>query len=178
MSDPQHEIVRQMRANEQRQRQTATKEVPGGIPGFTSFYDTGSFAPTLVGSGVAGTFTYTANATIVEWSRIGNRLYFNGRIAITTITVAPTLNMSINGWPYAGVSDANMAIAGIGVMIWRGIVLPANYFSVSLQFVNAGSTASLVRSGLNSALTVVQGAEIALVGGSFELRFGGEYRVA
>ena len=165
-------------ANEQRLSITESKEVPGGIPGFTSFYATGSFVPTLVGSGVAGTFTYTANATIVEWARIGNRLFFNGRIVITVITVAPTLNMTVNGWPYAGVSDTNMAIAGVGPVIWRGIVLPANYWSVALQFANGSATPSLIRSGTNNALATVQGAEIALVGGSFELRFGGEYRVA
>ena len=178
MSDPTKDMLRILQANEKRLAQTEVKEVPGAIPGFTSFYNTGSFTPTLVGSGTAGTFTYTANATIVEWSRIGNRLFFNGRIVITAITVAPVGNMTVRGWPYNGVADTNMAIAGIAPVAWTGIVLPANYWSVALQFSNGSANATVVRSGTNNALATVQGAEIALVGGTFELRFGGEYRVA
>ena len=178
MSDPNRDILRILQANEKRLAQTEVKEVPGAIPGFTSFYGTGSFTPTLVGATTPGTFTYTANATIVEWSRIGNQLFFNGRIVITAIAVAPVGTMTVNGWPYAGVSDANMAIAGITPVEWRGIALPANYWSVVLQFNNGSSTAQLARSGTNNAQAPVQGAEIALVAGSFELRFGGGYRVA
>jgi hypothetical protein len=137
----------------------------------------GSFVPTLVGSGVAGTFTYVA--TLIEWAVIGNRLFFNGRIGTTAITVAPTLNMSINGWPFPAVSDATMVIAGVGVLMWRGINLPANFWSVSLQFANGQSVATLIRSGTNNNFTQVQGAEmLGSPAGTLDLRFGGSYRVA
>lgn len=135
---------------------------------------TGSFTPTLVGSGVAGTFTYTANATLVEWTRIGNRLYYNGRIVITATTVAPTLNMSINGWPYAGVASATMAIAGGGDLAIAGITLPANYLQTHLQF-TTNATPSIIRSATAAAgLAIVQGAELAA---TMDIRFWGNYRV-
>ena len=140
---------------------------------------TGSFIPTLVGSGVAGTFTYTSPGTLVEWTQIDNRLLFNGRIVITAIAVAPTLNMTINGFPYAGVSDATMAIAGGGTMFgWRGITLPAGFTQVGLQAANGSTSLTIIRQGSNAAATIVQGAEIVLVGGVLDFRFEGQYRVA
>jgi hypothetical protein len=138
-------------------------------------YSKGSFAPTLVGAGTAGTFTYGAG-TLIEWTINGNRLRFNGRINITATAVAPVGNLSVNGWPYAGVADTNMAIAGVGSMEWRSVNLPANYWSISLQFSNGGSTAALVRSGTNNNFAVVQGGELA--GGVYDFRFSGSYRVA
>lgn len=145
---------------------------------FTPFMESGSFTPVLVGSGVAGTFTYTANATLVEWTRFGSRLFYNGRIVITAITANPTLNMTVTGWPYAGVSDANMAIAGGGDMIGnRGITFPAGYTWSSLRFVNGSSAATILRNGSGVAGATVQGAEIGLVGGSIDLQFVGSYRV-
>lgn len=138
-------------------------------------YSFGSFAPTLVGSGTAGTFTY-ATGNLVEWTVNGNRLEFNGRVVISATTVAPVGNLSINGWPYAGVADTNMAIAGVGAVEWSKINLPANYWSVVLQFANSSSSALLVRSGTNNNLAVVQGGELA--GGVYDFRFGGHYRIA
>lgn len=138
------------------------------------YRDSGSFSPTLVGSGVAGTFTY-ASGNLVEWAVIGTRLLFNGRVNISATSVAPTLNLTINGWPYAGVADANMAIAGIATVTWRSVNLPANYWTIALQFANGSTTPALVRSGTNNANAVVQGGELA--GGVYDFRFGGEYRV-
>jgi hypothetical protein len=159
------------RLTRQRIGQTEVKEVP--------LVATGSFVPTLVGSGTAGTFTYSAgNETLVEWTRIGNRLYYNGRVRITTITVAPTGNMTINGWPYAGVANASMAVAGGGaMMVWVGITLPAGYTTVACQMNNGVSTLFLVRQGSNNANGIVQGAEIVLVGGVLDFRFAGQYRI-
>ena len=136
--------------------------------------DTGSFTPTWVGVGTAGTFTYTTNATLVEWTRLGNRLFYNGRIVITAITVAPTGNLTIVGWPFAAVSDATMLIAGGGAMIAWAINIAAGYTDVSLNFVNGSSAASVVRSGDNVAIVNVLGGEL-IVG---DCRFAGQYRIA
>lgn len=135
----------------------------------------GSFAPTLVGAGTAGTFTYGAG-NLAEWTRLGNRLFFNGRVVITATTVAPVGNLTIRGWPYAGVADANMAIAGVAVVEWASVNLPANYWAVQLQFNNASSNATLVRGGTNNAIGIVAGGELA--GGVYDFRFAGQYRVA
>ena len=50
MSDPRgpRDIARRL-------EQTQVVERPGNIPGFTSFYDTGTFVPTWVGGTIAGT---------------------------------------------------------------------------------------------------------------------------
>lgn len=138
-------------------------------------YGKGNFSPTLVGAGTAGTFTY-GTGNLVEWTRRGDRLAFNGRVNITATAVAPVGNLSINGWPYAGVSDANMAIAGVGTVAWRSVNLPANYWTIALQFANGSSAPLLVRSGTNNLLAVVQGGELA--GGVYDFRFSGEYRIA
>lgn len=174
MSD-QNDMLKMLVENDRRLSKTEVKEVLGNIPGFTSFYATGSFTPTLVGAGTAGTFTYTANATLVEWTRIGNRLLFNGRITISATAVAPVGNMSINGWPFAGVTDANMAIAGVGAMGWRNVTFPAGFTALALQFSN-NTTPALIRSGSNVNVSQLQGAD--LVGGAYDFRFGGEYKVA
>lgn len=153
---------------------TKVKETPGNIPGFTSFYDFGSFVPTWVGSTIAGTFTYTANATLIEWSRIGNRLFFNGRIVITAITVAPTGNLQLAGFPYPGVSDATMAIAGGGTAFFWAANVAAGFTQVGLQAANGSTLMVVVKSGDNLAPGAVLGSEL-IVG---DWRFEGSYRVA
>jgi hypothetical protein len=137
-------------------------------------YQVDSFVPTWVGAGTAGTFTYTANACLVEWTILGNRLLYNGRIVISAISVAPTGALNIAGWPFAGVSDANMAIAGGGAMLSWAINVAAGYTDVNLNFTNGSSLAALVRSGDNVAVAGVQGGELI----TGDCRFAGQYRIA
>jgi len=135
----------------------------------------GSFAPALVGAGTAGTFTY-GNANLVEYTVIGNRLFFNGRVDISATTVAPVGNLTITGWPYAGVANASMAIAGIGSCEWRGVTFAANYLGIALQFANGSSAATLVKSGTAGVnLAALTGGELG--GGVYDFRFGGSYRI-
>ena len=42
----------------------------------------GTFAPALVGSTIAGTFTYDATNTNAEWTRDGDRIRINGRVRL------------------------------------------------------------------------------------------------
>lgn len=169
MSDPyaQRDMARRL-------EQTQVKEVPGGIPGFNSFYETGNFVPTWVGTTIAGSFTYTAASCLVEWSRIGNRVFFNGRIVISAIGVAPTGNLTLEGFPYAPVSDATMAIAGGGTLIMWALNVAAGFTDASLQAQSGLTAMRVTRSGDNVAPTLVQGGEL-IVG---DCRFEGQYRVA
>jgi hypothetical protein len=138
-------------------------------------YQEGSFTPTLVGSGTAGTFTYVANVNVVEWTRIGNRVFFNGRVQISAIGVAPVGNMTIDGWPFAAVADTNMAIAGgAGMIAWSANIV-AGYTEVAGQFANGSSAMTLIESGDNLGLATVQGGEIIATS---QFRFQGNYRVA
>lgn len=168
------DLLRRMQADDARLRQTETKEVPGGIPGFSSFYEAGSFVPSWVGSGVGGSYTYVAASCLVEWSRIGNRLYFNGRIEISAIGVAPTGNLTLAGFPYPAVADSAMLIAGGGTMIVWTLNLAAGYTQVAMQIVNAGQAMTIMRSGDNVAPSAVAGGEL-IVGNCW---FEGQYRVA
>lgn len=169
MSDPyaQRDIIRRM-------GQTQVKEVPGGITGFTSFYETGSFVPTWVGTTITGSFTYTAASCLVEWSRIGNRLLFSGRIVISAIGVAPTGSLTLAGFPYPGVADASMAIAGGGTMIFWNMNITAGYTQVELQAANGSAALTVIRTGDNVGAAAVAGGEL-IVG---DCRFEGQYRVA
>lgn len=138
------------------------------------YRDSGSFTPVWVGTGTAGTFTYTANVNLVEWTVISNTLFYRGRLSITAITVAPTLNLTITGWPYPGVSDANLNFAGGGTFTGWAINTAAGYTQVGLQFANGSSVANLVESGDNLAPANVQGGEL-IVG---SCRFAGHYQIA
>lgn len=98
MSD---DLLRRMQADDARLRQTETKETPGGIPGFSSFYASGAGVPTFAGLTGAGAYTYAAQG--LAWSRFGNIVQFSGRVGISAITVAPTGGMVILGLPYLSV---------------------------------------------------------------------------
>ena len=159
------DLLRRIRTNERQSGRAAVK--PSGI-------STGSFNATLVGSGTACTFTYTSQ--LVEWSLIGNRLFYSGRITITVITVAPVGNMTIDGWPYAGVADATMLIAGIGEIEWRTTLSTAHTQLVG-QFANGSSVLTPIKCGSGLANAALVAADIALVAGSLDFRLGGNYRV-
>lgn len=172
MSD-QNDMLKMLYENNRRLKQTETREVPGNIPGFTSFYDTGTFVPTWVGSTIAGTFTYTTNQCLFEWTRIGNRLFFSGRIVISAIAVAPTGNLQLAGWPYPGVADANMTYAGGGPATSWSFNVAAGYTDIGIQLVNGSSLALIPKNGDNLAISAVAGSEL-IVG---DCRFEGQYRV-
>lgn len=157
-------------------------ELREALKGFllpSEIYDEGTFTPSLTGAGTPGTFTYTAGVRSINWTRIGNRVLFNGRIQITAITVAPTGAMSITGFP-STITAANTtfgAPGGADFGIWT-INLPAGYTQVSGQFIDSATSFLLIRSGDNVTPTNVDGAEIALVGGVADFRFKGMYQVA
>jgi hypothetical protein len=162
--------LRQIQGDQRRIGQTEVRETP--------FYQEGTFQPSLMGAGTAGTFAYSAGARSVNWTRIGNRVKFNGRIQITAITVAPTGAMSITGFP-ATLTAANTgfgAPGGADFGFWT-LNLPAGYTQVAGQFTDGATSFLLIRSGDNVAPTNVDGTEIALVGGVADFRFKGEYQI-
>lgn len=173
MSD-QNAMLKMLYEDHKRLSRTETREVPGAIPGFTSFYDTGSFTPAYAGSVTPGTYTYNAGVTKVEWTRIGNRLFFSGRIEITAITVAPTGSMLITGFPFAGVADTTMIIAGGGTMIAWLYNVAAGYTDVNFEVLHSQSFLTLIKNGDNIAQATILAGEL-LVGGVW---FEGQYRVA
>lgn len=107
-----NDLLRILRANDDRLRQTETKEVPGGIPGFTSFYAAGVWTPAWSGTLTLGSYTYTVQQGF--YRRIGSVVNVWGRVAISAIAVAPTGVMVIFGLPFACA-----AVAGsFGAVSW------------------------------------------------------------
>ena len=161
-----------------RLEQTQVVERPGGVTGFTSFYDTGTFVPTLVGLTIAGTFTYDATETFCNWSRIGDRLLFNGRVRITAIAVAPTGALTISGFPYvAATLTTGSQPAGGATMIGWTLTTPATYYHVTGLFLEGESRLRLIRNTITALPASVLGGEFALVGGIGDFRFEGQYQV-
>lgn len=141
-------------------------------------FQTGTFQPSLTGGGTPGTFTYSAGARSVNWTRNGNRVSFNGRIQITAITAAPTGAMSITGFPatLVAASTGFGAPGGADFGFWT-LNIAAGYSQVAGQFTDGATSFLLIRSGDNVAPANVDGAEIALVGGVADFRFKGEYQI-
>ena len=172
MSDPAaaRDIARRL-------EQSQVKEVPGGITGFTSFYASGAWTPTIVGSTIAGTFTYDATNTGGTYSRIGNRVFVSGRIRITAIGVAPTGNLLIGGLPIVSTTSGRNVTGALAFAVWQGITVTGARSMLGAVVTDAVTTANLFESGSNIAINVTQGAALVLVGGVADFRFEGQYQV-
>lgn len=103
MSD--FDMIKALRQNDARLRQTEVKETPGGISGFTSFYDSGTFTPSYQGTGTAGTWAYAVQAGF--WHRIGAVLFFRLSVNVSSRSVAPTGAARIIGLPFTSIATAN-----------------------------------------------------------------------
>lgn len=163
-------VLRRLRALEARVGRTEVRESPE--------YETDSFTPTLVGLGATpGTFTYTAQGG--EYTVIGNRCFFNGRLAISAITVAPTAasGVVIQGLPFAGVAGAHLIAGGATMILWQTNLSTA-HTQIAGQLNNGSAAIALIKSGDNLGGAAVIGSDIAIVGLLVEFRFEGQYRVA
>jgi hypothetical protein len=176
MSD-QNAMLKMLYEDHKRLSRTETREVPGAIPGFTSFYDTGVFTPTFVGSTIAGTFTYDAANTGGIWSRIGNQVFVEGRVRITAIAVAPTGNLQIGGLPITSATTGRNIAGALTFGAWTGITLTGARTMLAAVIVDTVLLANLFESGSNIAVNVTQGAALVLVGGIADIRFSGNYTV-
>src|SRR5512144_1601497 len=98
------DMLRILLDNEERLKQTETKEVPGAT-GFTSFYATGTFSPIFSGSGGGG--SYTQSVSLGEWTRIGNVVHVWIRCTMNTFTSAPAGNLWITTLPFTARNTTN-----------------------------------------------------------------------
>lgn len=142
------------------------------------FMETGTWTPTLVGGGTAGTFTYDTSVTGGEYTRIGDRVVFNGRVRITVITVAPTGQLDIGGLPYTGDATNSNIAGGASFGGWTGITFTGARTQLGGDVVDTTAAIRLIESGSGLALAGVQGGALALVGGAADFRFAGSYRIA
>lgn len=136
----------------------------------------GNFTPTLVGSGTAGTFTYDTTNSKIEYTRIGDRAFFNGRVVCTATSVAPTGNVTINGFPFtAAASTNNGQIAGGATVVATGVNMPAGYTQIQGIILAGATSMRLYETGDNVSTAIMQGSEIPAV---FDFYISGSCRVA
>lgn len=144
---------------------TEAKEVP--------LMTTGTWVPTLVGSTIAGTFTYNA-ATAGTWTRIDNLVWLRGRVVLTAVTVAPTGNLSIRGLPFTAGSPAHHAPGQLTFTYWGLCALGGGanvYLAAWIQ--NGATKADLVVSqNAGGAAALLTGA-VAGVQANTDLVFAG-----
>lgn len=69
------------------------------IPVTSSYYDEGTFTPTLIDTGTGATYTYTAFG---DYVRNGNSVTVNIRISVTSTTGTPSGSLEIQGMPFTG----------------------------------------------------------------------------
>ena len=159
MSDPQRDILKMLRENEARQEQTAIKEVPGGIPGFTSFYAIGTYTPTYLGNTTPGVTTYTTQQG--AWTRIGNVVIVTGTVIWTAATGT---GLAVVGLPFAAPNVANQNFSGSlrtdSVTFPNGppqiVLLPtASGFLMLSPLTNAASGAVVVEAAGNIVFTII-----------------------
>lgn len=163
-------VLRRLQDFERRLGRVEVTEVP--------IVQTGTWTPTLVGATTPGTFTYDVTNTKGEYTRIGNRVLFQGWVRFTAIGTAPVGSMYISGLPAAvtpGTTGFNVP-GGAWFMVYT-LDLPAGYSQVTGQFVDASTNLVLLRNGDNVAPANVAGGEVVLIGGAGDFRFAGMYRI-
>lgn len=169
MSDVLAGILRRLNALETAYEQTRTKEVVT--------YTTGTWTPTLVGFTTPGSFTYDATNTGAAYTRIGNRVFFEGSITITAIVTPAAGALFVAGFPITPGSATYNNVGGAEIIAWS-LNVPAGYTHVTGKFVNGFAALLLVRNGDNVAPTFyVDGGEVVLFGGTGYFQFSGSYRL-
>lgn len=158
------EIARQWDVLQTRLSPVLSLEVP--------IYQTGTFTPSLVGSTIAGTFTYTTRNG--NYVRVGNMVFVSGHIGISAITVAPTGNLQLGGLPLtAGTPDPGT----LDLSDYTGFTLGAGYSQLGARMTASATTALLIKSGSAIQALVLAGGALALIAGVAEIVFSGTYKL-
>jgi hypothetical protein len=136
--------------------------------------ETGTFTPIYLGSGTAGTFTYTSQ--IGHYRVIGDLVFFWGTVTISAFSVAPTGNMSISGLPYTSDATAgNISSAYFGAI--SNIDFSANVVQLVGDIPNSGTAIRLIEvfdNAVNALLPAAQFDNNA----DASIRFAGFYQRA
>jgi hypothetical protein len=87
-------------------------------------YEEGTWTPTVGGTVTNGTYTYTIQTG--TYTKIGNTVYFTGRVIVSAITVAATGSLVINGLPFTQVNTVHSSGAVAYTSGWNNIA-PTSY---------------------------------------------------
>lgn len=168
--DPFSDIIREQAELMRMIKRTETKETP--------IYDKGITTPAIAGLTIAGTFTYDTAETYLEWTRIGNRCFYNGRVRFTAIGTNPTGFVVITGLPFAVATmptGSSTDIADFSVWTLNTV---AGYTHVGGVGVEGESQIRLTENGDNVAPAAVLGGEVVVLGGAGDFEFKGHYRIS
>lgn len=131
---------------------TANTPAAGMTSQLLNWYEQGTFTPVAQGSSTAGTATYSIQAG--QYTRIGNRVLFNLRIAYTGGT--GTGNMRVGGLPFTSNSAMTFAVvsiyaenlAGTALYVFAGLIQPnTTYISIDQVPVGGGGALGLAYDG-------------------------------
>lgn len=138
----------------------------------------GTWTPTLVGLTIAGTFVYTAQ-TAGNYMRIGNTVFIWGRVQLTTVSVAPTGNLTIQGLPFTPASGQTNGTAGlIPFTYWTLISLGGGAFTYMGGWIQSGTARiDLLRATNSGAAGAFVTGAVAGVATGTDMLFSGQYQV-
>jgi hypothetical protein len=145
-----------------RLEQTQVKEVPGAA-GYSTFTDTGTFAPIFAGSGGGG--SYTQNISLGEWMRFGNVVHVWMHLQMNTFAAAPAGNLRITILPFTSRNTtdafyaATIGYLNTGLVTCAHAVIPAN--STHVEFYDTAG-AIVAASVLSAASKIVLAASYPL----------------
>jgi hypothetical protein len=160
MSDP--DIYRRLAALEKWRDDMASVE--------RSILSSGTFTPTFLGTGTAGTFTYSSQVGI--YRRENDKVTIYVEVGISAIAVAPTTNMRIAGLPIAAAAGANYSLA-IGTI--SNLDYPAGMLELT-AFVEGGQSYIVLAYARDNAATLAYPAA-SFTNASALLRLAGSYLV-
>ncbi len=131
-----------------------------------SYFDEGTWTPTIGGSSTPGTPTYSVQ--VGKYQRVGKRVTFEGYVVITAISGSPAGTVRIGGLPFAAVNSSNYRVA-IHVPYWVGFtsgvsggVLEPNTDYIDIYRYIAGSVATL-------NATEISATSRLMISGSYEV---------
>lgn len=131
-----------------------------------SYFDEGTWSPTIGGSSTPGTPTYSAQ--VGKFQRIGKRVTFEGYVVITAIAGSPAGTVRIGGLPFASANTSNYRCA-VHIPYWIGFtsgvaggVIEPNTDYIDVYCYIAGSVAVL-------NATEISATSRLMISGSYEV---------
>jgi hypothetical protein len=131
-----------------------------------SYFDEGTWTPTIGGSSTPGTPTYSVQ--VGKFQRIGKRVTFEGYVVITAISGSPAGTVRIGGLPFASANTGNYRCA-VHIPYWIGFtsgvaggVIEPNTDYIDVYRYIAGSVATL-------NATEISATSRLMISGSYEV---------
>lgn len=142
----------------------------------TTIYAASTWTPVLVGSTIAGTFTYLVQSG--NYTRIGNRVWISGRIALSAVSVAPTGNLSITGLPITATTVTSGTPGGAHFDFWSKVNIGGGakvYLGGWIQN-NQAQIDLYVSDSAGGVVVTLTGATAGVANGT-DITFQGQYQV-